>query len=98
MKKFNNISEENKYNILLIITDQERNNEWIPKSVNLPGRERLKSRSLSFNNHYTHTSPCSPSRATIFTGKYLHQHGVKENSSTNNNTQLNTGYLTLGKS
>ena len=98
MKKLNNISEENKYNILLIITDQERNNEWIPKSVNLPGRERLKSRSLSFNNHYTHTSPCSPSRATIFTGKYIHQHGVKENSSTNNNTQLNTGYLTLGKS
>ena len=98
MKKLNNISEENKYNILLIITDQERNNEWIPKSVNLPGREKLKSRSLSFNNHYTHTSPCSPSRATIFTGKYIHQHGVKENSSTNNNTQLKTGYLTLGKS
>ena len=73
MKKLNNISEENKYNILLIITDQERNNEWIPKSVNLPGRERLKSRSLSFNNHYTHISPCSLSRATIFTGKYIHQ-------------------------
>ena len=42
MKKLNNISEENKYNILLIITDQERNNEWIPKSVNLPGLKRLK--------------------------------------------------------
>ena len=46
MKKLNNMGEDNKYNILLIITDQERNNEWIRKSVNLPGREKLKSRSL----------------------------------------------------
>ena len=70
------MGEDSKYNILLIITDQERNNEWIPKFKSAR-TGKLKSRSLSFNNHYT-ISPFSPSRATIFTGKYIHQHGVKK--------------------
>jgi len=84
-------------NILFILTDQERANNWIPSSIKLPGRELLKSKGLEFKSHYTHTSPCSPSRATIFTGKYIYQHGVTENSSSPQNTQLNVDELTIGK-
>ncbi|SVB57794.1 uncharacterized protein METZ01_LOCUS210648 [marine metagenome] len=79
------------------MTDQERENTWIPDYIKLPGREILKSKGLEFKNHYTHTSPCSPSRASIFTGKYIHQHGVTENSSSPKNTHLSFDELTIGK-
>ena len=89
--------KKNRHNILFILTDQERENSWIPDYIKLPGREMLKSKGLEFKNHYTHTSPCSPSRASIFTGKYIHQHGVTENSSSPKNTQLSFDELTIGK-
>ena len=66
-----NHKKKDGYNILFILTDQERENSWIPNYIKLPGRELLKSKGLEFKNHYTHTSPCSPSRASIFTGKYI---------------------------
>ena len=92
-----NIKKKDRYNILFILTDQERENTWIPDYIKLPGREMLKSIGLEFKNHYTHTSPCSPSRASIFTGKYIHQHGVTENSSSPKNTHLSFDELTIGK-
>ena len=87
------LKNKDRYNILFILTDQERENSWIPDHINLPGRERLKSKGLNFRNHYTHTSPCSPSRASIFTGKYIHQHKVTENSSSPKNTQLSLSLI-----
>ena len=39
-----------------------------PPSVSLPWRERLVAEGLDFTNHWTHSSPCSPSRATMMTG------------------------------
>ena len=67
-------------NILFIVSDQERQRDWLPEGVNLPARQRLIDNGLEFTNHYTHTSPCSPARATLFTGQYLAEHGVSENS------------------
>ena len=83
-------------NILLLVSDQERQRDWLPPGVPLPARQRLLDQSLEFRRHYTHTSPCSPSRATLFTGLHMDQHGVAENSSYPNNTQLSTGIPTLG--
>ena len=87
----------NSPNILLILTDQERQRDWLPEGFELPARQRLIDNGLEFTNHYTHSSPCSPSRATLFTGEYMASHGVTENSSAPTNTQLSKDAITLGK-
>jgi arylsulfatase A-like enzyme len=66
-------------NILLIVSDQERQRSWLPPSVELPWRRRLIDEGLEFTNYWTHSSPCSPSRASLMTGQYVPQHGVKDN-------------------
>ena len=69
-----------KPNILVIITDQEREvmhwpSEWA--ETNLPARRRLLAHGLHFTRAQCNTAACSPSRATFFTGLYPAQHGVK---------------------
>ena len=67
-------------NVLIFITDQERALQHFPKNwakKNLPGLERLKKHGLSFENAFCNACMCSPSRATLFTGLYPAQHGVK---------------------
>jgi arylsulfatase A-like enzyme len=68
-------------NILFVITDQERGREWMPAELQarLPHRQRLRRASVEFSQHYTHSSPCSPSRATLLTGQYVPEHGVTDN-------------------
>ena len=83
-------------NILFILTDQERQRDWLPATAHLPHRRRLLDEGLEFTQHYTHTSPCSPSRATLFTGRYMAEHGVSENSSTPSNTGLRKDIDTIG--
>lgn len=86
-----------KPNILLILNDQERQRDWLPAGAKLPARQRLIDVGLEFTQFYTHTSPCSPSRPTLFTGRYMAQHGVLENSSWPANTQLPLDMPTLGQ-
>lgn len=85
-----------KPNILLIVSDQECQRDWLPRGARLPARQRLIDGGLEFTQYYTHTSPCSPSRATLFTGRYLAQHGVLENSTMVGNTELRLTTPTLG--
>ncbi|WP_327660791.1 MULTISPECIES: sulfatase-like hydrolase/transferase [unclassified Streptomyces] len=66
-------------NILLVVSDQERQRDWLPATVELPWRERLLAEGMEFTNYWTHSSPCSPSRATMMTGQYVTQHQVAEN-------------------
>ena len=63
-------------NILFIVSDQERERSWLPPSVRLPWRERLLAEGVELANHWTHSAPCSPSRATMMTGRYLPGHVV----------------------
>jgi len=84
-------------NILLIVSDQERQRDWIPNGVSLPARQRLLDAGLEYTRYYTHTSPCSPARGTLFTGQYLPVHGVNENCVMPANGELSTNALTLGK-
>ncbi len=58
-------------NILLVVSDQERQRSWLPADVSLPWRDRLRAEGLEFTGYFTHSSPCSPSRASLFTGRYL---------------------------
>lgn len=83
-------------NILLIVSDQERHRSWLPPDLDLPNRERLIASGTSFERHYTNTSPCSPSRASLFTGRYVAGHGVNENSTGPESTQLSFSVPTLG--
>lgn len=83
-------------NILLIVSDQERQRSWLPPSVRLPWRERLMAEGLEFTNYYTHSSPCSPSRASLFTGRYLSQHGVPDNVIMPEHTELDPAIPTVG--
>jgi arylsulfatase A-like enzyme len=69
-----------KPNILLIVTDQEREVMHWPAGwaeANLPARSRLLANGLRFTRAQCNTCACSASRATFFTGLYPAQHGVK---------------------
>ena len=61
------------YNILFILTDQERyfDPTTLPGDYSLPGRERLQRESVSFTNHQIATSVCSSSRSVIYTGQHI---------------------------
>ena len=67
-------------NILLFMTDQQRATMHFPdgwEAEHLPGLTRLKQHGLSFEQAVCNTTMCSPSRATMMTGLFPAQHGVK---------------------
>ncbi len=67
-------------NVVLFITDQQRAIMHFPKNWaahNLPGAERLRKNGLTFSRAFCNASMCSPSRATLMTGYFPAQHGVK---------------------
>ncbi len=73
-------------NIILFISDQERAIQHFPPNWqrrNLPGMRRLRRNGLSFERAFTSACMCSPSRATMMTGYFPAQHGVKYTLETN---------------
>jgi choline-sulfatase len=67
-------------NVLLFMTDQQRTTQHFPdgwEDENLPGLRRLKQNGVSFEQATCNTCMCSPSRATMMTGMFPAQHGVK---------------------
>ena len=60
-------------NLLLIEADDMRADElrWMPRT-----RRLLASRGLSFANSFAPDPLCCPSRASLLTGQYSHNHGV----------------------
>ena len=83
-------------NILLIVSDEERRNHWLEGAVDLPAHERLRADGLSFDRYFTHSSPCSPSRASLYTGRYLAEHGVVDNVAFPTHTALDPAIPTIG--
>ena len=83
-------------NILLIVSDEERRNDWLTGKADLPAHDRLRTDGLTFNRYYTHSSPCSPSRASLYTGSYLAEHGVVDNVSFPAHTALDPAIPTIG--
>ena len=68
-------------NFLLLITDQQRfprhwpeDRGWLAELT--PNDAELARTGLSFSNAFCNTAMCSPSRATLFTGRYPAEHGV----------------------
>src|SRR5262245_36019730 len=58
------------YNILFILTDQERyfRPGELPRDYRLPGRERLAKKGTVFENHRINSCVCTPSRSVLYTG------------------------------
>ena len=83
-------------NVLLIVSDEERRNDWLDGVLDMPAHRRLAEDGVSFNRYYTHSSPCSPSRASLYTGRYLAQHGVVDNVSFPTHTALDPDIPTIG--
>src|SRR5690242_4458717 len=76
-------------NFLLIMTDEERypppyESDAIARfrRDRLPTRARLRDGGLELHRHYTGSTACAPSRATLFTGQYPSLHGVSQTDGT----------------
>ena len=70
---------DNQPNILLIMTDQQRSDslgcygaDW----VETPNLDTIAADGVVFENCYVTNTICTPSRASMWTGKHLPGHGV----------------------
>lgn len=81
-----NISNSiSKPNFLIIMVDEQRfpppyENEIIKewRTKYLKAQNFLLNNGAEFNNHYTASTACSPSRTTLYTGQYPSLHGVTQ--------------------
>jgi len=71
-------------NIVFIMVDDGRYDEYRPTGApswfELPAIERIANEGVNFKKTYAPTPMCAPSRASIYTGLYAHQHGVENNN------------------
>jgi len=76
------ICAQERPNVLFILTDDQR---WDALSIaghphlKTPNIDRIGRQGVYFRNAFCTTSLCSPSRASILSGLYAHNHGVTNN-------------------
>ncbi|MDO3385616.1 sulfatase [Gilvimarinus sp. SDUM040013] len=75
-------SENTPMNVIYILTDDQRYDEmgFMNKRLNTPNMDKLANEGVHFRNAFVTTALCSPSRASILTGQYMHNHGVVDNN------------------
>eukprot|EP00484_Ammonia_sp_Unknown_P024795 CAMPEP_0197034766 /NCGR_PEP_ID=MMETSP1384-20130603/12753_1 /TAXON_ID=29189 /ORGANISM="Ammonia sp." /LENGTH=562 /DNA_ID=CAMNT_0042464721 /DNA_START=20 /DNA_END=1708 /DNA_ORIENTATION=- len=75
-------------NIVLILTDDEDvvlSEDYITKYNIMPRRDEIfKLNGVQFNNAFSSSPTCCVSRSSILSGKYVHNHGVTNNTSDGN--------------
>ena len=80
MKEENvNCSEDNRPNILFIMTDQQRYDSlgcYGSKAARTPNLDLMAERGVVFENCVCSSAVCTPARASIWTGKEIPDHGV----------------------
>jgi N-acetylglucosamine-6-sulfatase len=70
------VEEQSRPNIVVLLTDdQETASMRVMKTVN----KEMKRRGVTMKNFYASFPLCCPSRATMLTGQYAHNHGVLSN-------------------
>ena len=69
------------YNILFILTDQERHFRpgELPNGYELPAHDRLRKAGTYFVNHRINSCVCTSSRAVIYTGQHIQQTKMFDN-------------------
>ncbi len=82
------------YNILFILTDQERHFDKWPFPV--PGRERLRREGVTFMNHQIAACVCSPSRSVVYTGQHIQHTRVFDNCGIPWQPDMSTDIRTIG--
>jgi len=87
-----------KLNILMVLTDQEQSLASWPEGLleKLPAHQELLKRGLLVENYHVQTTPCSPSRSTIFAGHHTQKTGVYQNTDTPPNPVFADSMPTLG--
>ncbi len=75
---------ENPKNVVLILSDDHRfdfisGHPQSPQFLETPNMSRMAQEGAWLKNAFVTTSLCSPSRATILTGQYMHHHRVVDN-------------------
>ena len=73
---------EKRPNIIFILTDDQRYDElgFLNPVIDTPNMDRIADQGVHFQNAFVTTALCSPSRASILTGQYMHNHGVVDNN------------------
>ena len=87
-----------KYNILMILTDQERHMTaaQMPPGYRLPAHEKLATRGVVFENHQVASCVCTPSRSVIYTGQHIQNNGMFDNTNFPWSNDLSTDIPTVG--
>jgi len=86
------------YNILFILTDQERyfRPGELPVGYELPAHERLAAQGTSFVNHRINSCVCTPSRSVLYTGQHIQHTRMFDNTNFPWITSLSTEMRTVG--
>ena len=89
---------QGRYNILMIVTDQERyfRPDELPADYRLPGHEKLVERGITFENHQVASCVCTPSRAVLYTGQHIQNNGMFDNTNFPWSGDLSLEIRTLG--
>ena len=69
-------------NLLFIMTDQQRYDALGANGndvIRTPNLDAIASRGVNLHDYHVNAPVCVPSRCTLFTGRYLHSHRVREN-------------------
>lgn len=78
------VTEHDRPNIIFFLVDDQRFDLLSMKGhpfIETPNIDQLASKGVYFNEAFVTTSLCSPSRASMVTGQYAHQHDVLDNDS-----------------
>ena len=78
------VDESNRRNVVFILSDDHRYDfmsfmDRAPRFLETPNLDRMAEQGAHFVNAFVSTSLCSPSRASILTGQYMHHHRVVDN-------------------
>ena len=69
-----------RYNVLFIMTDQERYLPGLLGQGHWPGRDRLAKMGTTFENHQVNSMVRTPSRSVIFTGQHIRHTRMFDNT------------------
>ena len=86
------------YNILFILTDQERffRPGELPQGYRLTAHERLAQRGVVFENHRIASCVCTSSRSVIYTGRHIQQTKLFDNTNFPWSNSLSPEIKTIG--